>query len=209
MASVGCGIAPLKENNIFLRAIKEAPFLPPRYSHAPISPSVACMGGREDCVPGAVPPVLFSFSVPSGFYEAGSYSTAVSQRWNWSTERLSEPVSGGLRLGLPASATSATSHISRSSLTCREGTMQNGSPRQTQDALSTRAQSVIDASLSLGKEKPVANEKAQPPSGFRQGSCAGLCCPIGGGELAGPRWSEICRAAASSGSANNRLHCFP
>lgn len=64
---MGCGIAPLKENNIFLRAIKEAPFLPPRYSHALISPSVACMGGREDCVPGAVPPVLFSFSVPSGF----------------------------------------------------------------------------------------------------------------------------------------------
>lgn len=57
---------------------------------------------------------------------------------------------------------------------------------QTQQALSTRAQSVVAVSLSLGKEKPLTNEKAHPPEGFRQGSLTGLKRPIGSSGLAGP-----------------------
>lgn len=80
---------------------------------------------------------------------------------------------------------------------------------QTLQALGMRAQSVVAVSLSLGTEKPVTHKKAHSPEGFRQGSFAGLTCPIGRSVLAGPRWSKICRAAASLSFANNCLHCFP
>lgn len=56
---------------------------------------------------------------------------------------------------------------------------------QTLLALGTRAHSVVAVSLSLRKEKPVTDEKAHPADGFRQGSFAGLKCPIGRGGLAG------------------------
>lgn len=85
-----------------------------------------------------------------------------------------------------------------------------GAPdKQTPNALGMGAQSILDVSFSLGKDKPVANEKAGPPEGFRQGSLTGLSRPMGSGGPAGPRWSKICRAAASSALANNCLHCFP
>lgn len=55
-----------------------------------------------------------------------------------------------------------------------------GAPdQQTPNTLGTRAQSITDVSLSLGKEKPVANEKAQPPEGFRQGSLPAYVVPGG------------------------------
>lgn len=62
-----------------------------------------------------------------------------------------------------------------------------GAPdQQTPNTLGTRAQSITDVSLSLGKEKPVANEKAQPPEGFRQGSLPAYVVPggLGGGRQA-------------------------
>lgn len=50
-----------------------------------------------------------------------------------------------------------------------------GAPdKQTPNALGMGAQSIFDVSFSLGKDKPVANEKAGPLEGFRQGSLTGL-----------------------------------
>lgn len=123
------------------------------------------------------------------------------------TQRL-ELVSDGARM--PTLTTiCCPSQVAHFSLTPDVRAMQSGSPRWANlNALGTGAQSIAVVTLSLGTN--VGLQMKRPiPLQAQTGFLRWPETPIRSGGLAGPRWSRICRPAASLGFADNRLHCFP